>query len=74
MIIGTCTGLQLKGMCPLARRFEVRTLPGPRLPYTDVLAAMLGVLVVLHAYWFCLIAAIAWRKLSTAELRDIRED
>ena len=52
----------------------MRTLPGPRLPYTDVLAAMLGVLVVLHAYWFCLIAAIAWRKLSTSELRDIRED
>ena len=60
--------------CPAARRFEVRALPGPRLPYTDLLAAMLGVLVVLHAYWFCLIAAIAWRKLSTAELRDIRED
>ena len=56
------------------RRFEVRTLPGPALPHTDVLAALLGVLVVLHAYWFCLIAAIAWRKVSTAELRDIRED
>ncbi|KAK9834823.1 hypothetical protein WJX81_001328 [Elliptochloris bilobata] len=54
--------------------FEVRTLSGPPLPYTDILAAMLGVLVVLHAYWFCLIAAIAWRKLSTTELRDIRED
>ena len=52
----------------------MRALPGPQLPYTDILAAMLVVLVVLHAYWFCLIAAIAWRKLSTAELRDIRED
>jgi hypothetical protein len=56
------------------RRFDVRALPGPRLPHTDLLAALLGVLVLLHAYWFCLIAAIAWRKLVTAKLHDIRED
>jgi hypothetical protein len=35
---------------------------------------MLCFLVLLHAYWFSLIAKIAWSKLTTGTAKDTRED
>ena len=42
--------------------------------YNIPLSGLLCVLVVLHAYWFSLIARIAWRQIMTGEASDSRED
>ena len=42
--------------------------------YSAVLTALLCVLVVLHVYWFSLIANIAWSKIATGSAKDTRED
>ncbi len=35
---------------------------------------MLCALVCMHAYWFALIARIAWIKVTTGRAKDVRED
>ena len=42
--------------------------------HSAVLTALLCVLVVLHMYWFSLIARIAWSKVATGCAKDTRED
>lgn len=39
-----------------------------------LLSGLLCILVVLHAYWFSLIARIAWRQITTGVASDSRED
>ena len=42
--------------------------------HSAALTALLCVLVVLHVYWFSLIARIAWNKVATGTAKDTRED
>ena len=34
----------------------------------------LGLLLVLHLYWFSLIVRVAWMRVATGGGRDLRED
>ena len=38
------------------------------------LVALLGLLVVIHVYWFSIIVQIAYRKVMTGAIEDVRED
>ena len=55
-------------------RFEVQDILGYMPAHAPVLTAMLCFLVLLHTYWFFLIANIAWGKVKTGTARDTRED
>jgi ceramide synthetase len=66
------------GIYPLGIvRSAVRDLPaalGGRPPMWWGFVAGLGALLVLHIYWFGLIARVAWMRVSTGGGRDVRED
>ncbi len=47
---------------------------GKPVPYYYLFNGLLSLLVVMHVYWFTLIAKIAWRALATGAPDDIRED
>lgn len=55
-------------------RFGVQDVLGYLPRYNPVLTGILGLLVALHTYWFSLIAAIAWSKVTTGRASDTRED
>ena len=38
------------------------------------LVALLCLLVVIHVYWFSIIVQIAYRKVMTGAIEDVRED
>ncbi|CAK0784620.1 hypothetical protein CVIRNUC_007824 [Coccomyxa viridis] len=53
--------------------FGVKDVLGYVPQYNIPLSGLLCVLVVLHGYWFSLIARIAWRQITTGEASDSRE-
>ena len=59
-------------ICYSDRRWELPAALGAGFHVGQVLGGLLCVLVVLHAYWFYLIASIAL-GMSSGELRDTRE-
>jgi ceramide synthetase len=62
-------------LCIIRSTFlEVWRILGYRPPCHGVLNALLCSLYCIHIYWFTLILRIAWRKLTTGQSKDIRED
>ncbi len=55
-------------------RFGVQEVLGYLPRHNPALTGILCVLVALHAYWFSLIAAIAWSKVTTGTANDTREE
>ncbi len=55
-------------------RFGVKDVLGYVPQYNIPLSGLLCVLVVLHTYWFSLIARIAWKQVTTGVASDSRED
>jgi len=53
--------------------FESQQALGFRPPFHALLNCLLCVLYVFHVYWFCLIVRIAFKKLTTGRLQDVRE-
>ena len=58
----------------IACRFEVNVVLGAYPPFSAAFIIMLSALVCMHAYWFALIARIAWLKVTTGQASDVRED
>jgi hypothetical protein len=56
------------------RSFGVQDALGYLPQHNPALTGILALLVVLHAYWFSLMAAIAWCKITTGLASDTRED
>ena len=46
---------------------------GHRVPYYNVFNGLLLALLVMHIYWFALIARIAYRTVVTGSTDDVRE-
>lgn len=55
-------------------RFDVVDMLGYRPAHSVALTGLLCFLTLLHAYWFSLIANIAWSKITTGSANDTRED
>ncbi|KAK9908166.1 hypothetical protein WJX75_003679 [Coccomyxa subellipsoidea] len=54
--------------------FGVQHVLGYLPRYNTVMSAVLCLLIVLHVYWFSMIARIAWEKVTTGSATDTRED
>ena len=66
----SCTCQPLQCVC----RYEMQDILGYMPASARMLTALLCFLVLLHAYWFSLIANIAWSKITTGSARDTREE
>lgn len=70
----SCSSACLVQSRKYARSVESTEILGKPVPYYHLFNGLLSLLVLLHFYWFGLIAKIAWRALATGAPDDIRED
>lgn len=53
--------------------FEVQDALGFKPPFHTLLNCLLVFMYMIHIYWFMLIMRVAYKKLTTGHLKDVRE-